>query len=200
MDRRVTQPKRVTSPNWGSHLHVNRPLLCFCCSNAFLASHRGVFVPRDTSHRSPLSERLEQANLVTDQVQKVYWLYHKNGLDCGHIASLEWDIRDVAYKNTALYSRIFHERGICDVRSDWVLWEQDIHQNPQLSTIVILFQGGYNPIKVRGVKTPLEGTRILLYERVPNSFPPVRGSNSTTTYITGTANFNSNKDKFRTLY
>ena len=124
----------------------------------------------------------------------------KKGLDCGHTTSLEWDIRDVAYKNTALYSRIFHECGTCDVRSDWVLWEWDTHQNPQLSIIVILFQGGYNPIKVRGVKTPLKGTRILFYGRVPNSFPPVRGSNSTTTYITGTANFNSNKDNFRTLY
>ena len=26
MDRRVTPPKRVTSPTWGPHLHVNRPL------------------------------------------------------------------------------------------------------------------------------------------------------------------------------
>ena len=25
MDRRVTPPKRVTSPFWGSHLHVNKP-------------------------------------------------------------------------------------------------------------------------------------------------------------------------------
>ena len=48
--------------------------------------------------------------------------------------------------------------------------------------------------------TPLKGTRILFYGRVPNSFPPLRGTNSTTTnYITGTANFNSNKDNFRTL-
>ena len=47
---------------------------------------------------------------------------------------------------------------------------------------------------------PLKGTWILFYGRVPNSFPPLRGTNSTTTnYITGTANFNSNKDNFRTL-
>ena len=26
MDRRVAPPKRVTSPTWGPHLHVNRPL------------------------------------------------------------------------------------------------------------------------------------------------------------------------------
>ena len=25
MDRRVTPPKRVTSPNWGPHLHAKRP-------------------------------------------------------------------------------------------------------------------------------------------------------------------------------
>ena len=25
MDKRVTPPKRVTSPTWGPHLHVNRP-------------------------------------------------------------------------------------------------------------------------------------------------------------------------------
>ena len=49
-------------------------------------------------------------------------------------------------------------------------------------------------------RTPLKGTRILFYGRVPNSFPPLRGTNSTTTnYITGTANFNNNKDNFRTL-
>ena len=26
IDRRVTPPKWVTSPTWGPHLHVNRPL------------------------------------------------------------------------------------------------------------------------------------------------------------------------------
>ena len=39
-------------------------------------------------------------------------------------------------------------------------------------------------------RTPLLGTRILFYWRVPNSFPPLRGTNSTTTnYITGTKTF-----------
>ena len=39
----------------------------------------------------------------------------------------------------------------------------------------------------------------LVYGRVPNSFPPLRGTNSTTTnYIAGTAYLNSNKDNFRT--
>ena len=41
----------------------------------------------------------------------------------------------------------------------------------------------------------------MFYGRVPNSFPPLRGNNLTTTnYIAGTANFNSNKDNFRILY
>ena len=43
-------------------------------------------------------------------------------------------------------------------------------------------------------RTPLKGTRILFYRRVPNSFPPLRGTNST-----GTPNFNSNEYSFRTL-
>ena len=49
-------------------------------------------------------------------------------------------------------------------------------------------------------RTPLKGTRILFYGSVPNSFPLLRGTNSTTTnYITGAANFNSKKDNFRTV-
>ena len=40
----------------------------------------------------------------------------------------------------------------------------------------------------------------LFYGSLPNSFLPLRGTNSTTTnYITGTANFNSSQDNFRTL-
>ena len=31
MDRRVTPLKRVTSPTWVPHLHVNRPLACWAC-------------------------------------------------------------------------------------------------------------------------------------------------------------------------
>ena len=65
---------------------------------------------------------------------------------------------------------------------------------------------GGSPCKSDGValrkisRTPLKGTRILFYARVPNSFSPLRGTNSTTTnYITGPASFNGNKDKFRTL-
>ena len=67
---------------------------------------------------------------------------------------------------------------------------------------------GVLPYKGDGVarwkisRTPLKGTRILLYGRVPNSFPPLRGTNSCNNNklnITGTANFNSNKDNFRTL-
>ena len=49
-------------------------------------------------------------------------------------------------------------------------------------------------------RKPLKGTRILFYGRVPNLFPSPRGTNSTSTnHITGTVNFNSNKDNFRTL-
>ena len=50
-------------------------------------------------------------------------------------------------------------------------------------------------------RTPLKGIRILFYGRVPNSFPTLRATNSTiTNYTTGTANFNSNNDNFRTLF
>ena len=51
------------------------------------------------------------------------------------------------------------------------------------------------------MRTPLKGTRILFYGRVPNSVQPLRDTKSTTTtnYITETANFNSNKDDFQTL-
>ena len=49
--------------------------------------------------------------------------------------------------------------------------------------------GGLLPYKsVEGarrkiLKTPLKGTRILLYGRVQNSFPPLRGTNSITTNL-----------------
>ena len=68
--------------------------------------------------------------------------------------------------------------------------------------------GGYSllPYKSDGdarrkiSRTPLKVSRILFYGRVPNSFPPLGRTNSTTTnYITGTTNFNSNKDNFQTL-
>ena len=47
--------------------------------------------------------------------------------------------------------------------------------------------GGVLPYKSDGgarrkiSRTPLKGTRILFYELVPNSFPPLKGTNSTTT-------------------
>ena len=42
------------------------------------------------------------------------------------------------------------------------------------------------------LRTPLKVTRDFFYGHVPNSFPSLRGTNSTTTnYVTGTANFNS---------
>ena len=66
--------------------------------------------------------------------------------------------------------------------------------------------GGVLPYKSDGgarwkiCRTPLKGTRILFYGRVPNSFPLLRGIISTTkNYINGTANFHSNEVNFRTL-
>ena len=39
-------------------------------------------------------------------------------------------------------------------------------------------------------KTPLKGTRIFFYGRIPNSFPLIRGTKSTTiNYITRTNTF-----------
>ena len=35
----------------------------------------------------------------------------------------------------------------------------------------------------KSLKTPLKGNRILLYGRVQNSFPPLRGTNSITTNL-----------------
>ena len=61
----------------------------------------------------------------------------------------------------------------------------------------------YSPIKVTGVlvgknyESNINGTRILFYGHVPNSFPPLTGTNSIkTNYITGTANLSVNKDNF----
>ena len=48
------------------------------------------------------------------------------------------------------------------------------------------------PCKSDGYQVPEKGTRILFYGRFPNSFPPLRGTNSTTTnYTTGAANSNT---------
>ena len=62
--------------------------------------------------------------------------------------------------------------------------------------------GGVLPSKSDGgarwkiLKTPVKGTRILFYGRVPNSCAPLRGTNSTTTnYIIGTGRFNNNNNK-----
>ena len=48
----------------------------------------------------------------------------------------------------------------------------------------------------RKISRILKGTRILFYGRVPNSFSPLRGTNSTTTNYN---NWHSNIDNFRTL-
>ena len=70
------------------------------------------------------------------------------------------------------------------------------------------FPGGdYSPIKVTGVLMgkfqehgALKCTRILFYGRVPNSFPPLIGTNSTTLNLYNRhCRINSNKNNFRTL-
>ena len=45
MDRRVTPPKRITSPTWSPHLHVNRPLICVTnCEIRLVGRH----LPKDS--------------------------------------------------------------------------------------------------------------------------------------------------------
>ena len=64
-----------------------------------------------------------------------------------------------------------------------------IHQGYLLSSHQGARGGGLLPYKsVEGarrkiLKTPLKGTRILLYGRVQNSFLPLRGTNSITTNL-----------------
>ena len=85
----------------------------------------------------------------------------------------------------------------------------DVQFYPRIGdNLVARSRGSYSLIKVmevlvgkfreHPVKVPESCFKLNL--RVANSFPTLRGNNSTTTnYITGTANFNSNKDKFQTL-
>ena len=55
-------------------------------------------------------------------------------------------------------------------------------------------------VALRKISRPYQNLVSWACHLVTNSFPPLRGTNSTTTnYITGTANFRSNKDNFRTL-
>ena len=68
-------------------------------------------------------------------------------------------------------------------------------------------EGGLLPYKSDGgarrkiSRTALKGDRILFHGPVPNSFPPLRGTNSTTiNYINGTTNYNSNEDNFKNTF
>ena len=68
-------------------------------------------------------------------------------------------------------------------------------------------RGGLLPYKSDGgarrkiSRTALKGDRILFHGPVPNSFPPLRGTNSTTiNYINGTTNYNSNEDNFKNTF
>ena len=67
--------------------------------------------------------------------------------------------------------------------------------------------GGLLPYKSEGgacrkiSRTPLKGNRTLFYGRVPSSFPPLSGTNSTTiNYLNGTTNYNSNEDNFKKTF
>ena len=68
-------------------------------------------------------------------------------------------------------------------------------------------EGGLLPYKSDGgarrkiSRTALKGDRILFHGPVPNSFLPLRGTNSTTiNYINGTTNYNSNEDNFKNAF
>ena len=93
-------------------------------------------------------------------------------------------------------------------------WFSDSRVNYHLWKVILLsylarnvtqFPRGVLPYKSGGValrKISRTYQNLVLWacHLVTNSFPPLRGTNSTTTnYITGTANFHSNKDNFRTL-
>ena len=78
-----------------------------------------------------------------------------------------------------------------------VQWLPDCHVNIPRGVLPCKSDGGAGRKISRAL---LKGTRILFYGRVPNSFSPLRGTNSTATnYITDTADFNSNTDNFRRL-
>ena len=66
MDKRVTPPKRVTSPTWGPHLHVNRPLVkittdlagksCYVCHTQtsvcrpLMQYNRAIYTRKNKTH------------------------------------------------------------------------------------------------------------------------------------------------------
>ena len=86
-----------------------------------------------------------------------------------------------------------------DSRVNYHLWKVILLS--YLPRNVTQFPRGVLPYKSGGVALRKISNLVLwACHLVTNSFPPLRGTNSTTTnYITGTANCNSNKDNFRTL-
>ena len=87
--------------------------------------------------------------------------------------------------------------GVARIFPVGVQWLPDCHVDIPRGVLPCKSDGG---ARRKISRAPLKGTRILFYGRVPNSFPPLRGTNSAAAnYITGTENFNSNKDNFRTL-
>ena len=91
MDRRVTQPKRLTSPTWGPHLHVSRPT-------------RAVW---NVTYTMPLL-RFER-----ERMQLVYELILLNKILRNHLLSetLQWNY--ASFNVTLIY--LPHDHGIlCD--------------------------------------------------------------------------------------
>ena len=95
-------------------------------------------------------------------------------------------------------------------------WFSDSRVNSHLWKVILLSYlarnvtqfprgGGVLPYKsgrgaLRKISRTYQNLVLWACHLVTNSFPPLRGTNSTTTnYINGTANFHSNKDTFRTL-
>ena len=65
MGRRVTPPKRVISPTWGPHLHVNRPLACDRLSESKDDDAQGcaLFASLGTSKKGKRKKKLTEGNV-----------------------------------------------------------------------------------------------------------------------------------------
>ena len=71
MGRRVTPPRRVTSPAWEPHLHVNRPLGCqvifYSCHNLVQELKSQMFSPLDKLFSAcKQNRRCEEFGLVIE--------------------------------------------------------------------------------------------------------------------------------------
>ena len=78
-------------------------------------------------------------------------------------------------------------------RKAGILLYISVHPSPPRGGELLPYKNGGDTLR----RTPLKGTRIFFNGLVPNSIPPLRGTNSrTTNYIAGTSNFS----KFRTFF